>query len=111
MQPAVVRILHPLAPTGSGPLTRALADVRRENAGRLERRFRQAGASDVRVDERPHDGRPFGHRLRELAGSVGSGAGLVVLGSGSIPRARVDDVADLLEVAGSGERRALAKTF
>ena len=111
MQPVIVRILHPLAPEGSGALTVALADARRANAARLERRFGKAGATDVRVEEGLPDGRPFGARLRALAGEAARGHGLVVLGSGSIPLARRRDLAELVEVAGSGERRALANSF
>jgi hypothetical protein len=111
VQPAIVRILHPSAAPGAGSLVELLATARRANADRLSRRFLAAGAADVRVIEGPPDGRSFGARLRELAGGVPSGGGLVALGSGAIPRARRSDLARLLEVAGSGERRALANSF
>jgi hypothetical protein len=111
VQPAIVRILHPAAPAGSGPLVSALAEARLHNARRLEGRFRKAGATDVCIDEGAPDGRTFGERLRGLAGSLTDGQGLVVLGSGSVPLARPRDLAELLEVAGTGERRALANSF
>jgi hypothetical protein len=107
----IVRILHPVAAEGSGPLTTALAAARRRNAARLEARFGKAGAADVRIDEGVPDGRAFGARLRELASTAAAGHGLVVLGSGAIPQARRGDLAALLAVAGSGERRALANSF
>jgi hypothetical protein len=106
-----VRILHP-APAGVGPLERALLDARALNADRLALLFSEAGAQDVELSQQatpePADGEvSFGARLRaELAG-VGDG-GLVVLGSGAIPLATVDDARAFVEVAASGERRALA---
>lgn len=63
---------------------------------------------DVRIDEGMPDGRPFGPRLRALIADLPVGAGLVVLGSGSIPLAMQADASALIEVAGSGTRRALA---
>lgn len=107
----LVRILHPVAPEGSGLLTTALAAARVENAGRLERRFRRAGARDVRVDQGLPDGRTFGERIRELTRPHSRGPGLVVLGSGAVPLARRRDLVELLEVAASGERRALTNSF
>jgi hypothetical protein len=65
----------------------------------------------VRIEAGPPDGRPFGARLRELASTIAAGHGLVVLGSGSIPRARRSDLTALLDVAGSGERRALTNSL
>ena len=106
-----VRILHPASSPEAGPLERALATVRAENAERLATRFREAGADDVRIEAGPPDRLPFGARLRALVAAVPPGAGLVVLGSGSIPLATRRDVAELVEVAASGERRALANSF
>ncbi|HEX7950098.1 MAG TPA: hypothetical protein VF494_07100 [Candidatus Limnocylindrales bacterium] len=111
MQPVAVRILHP-APAGIGPLERALLDARALNADRLALLFREAGAEDVQRsqhrDAEPADAEvSFGARLRaELAG-VGDG-GLVVLGSGAIPLATLQDVRAFVEVAAVGGRRALA---
>lgn len=106
-----VRILHPAA-TGVGPLERTLLDARALNAERLTRLFREAGAEDVQLSqdrgrEPPDREGSFGARLRtELAG-VGDG-GLVILGSGAIPLAALDDVRAFVEVAAAGGRRALA---
>lgn len=111
MQSAVVRILHPAPVPGSGPLGTALADARSANAARLAGLFRASGADDVGVDEGIPDGRTFGERLRSLVHGLDEDVGLVVLGSGSIPLARPGDVAALVEVARSGERRALANSF
>jgi hypothetical protein len=111
VQPVAVRILHP-APRGIGPLERALLDARALNGDRLVHLFREAGADDVQwseqaVNEPPDAETSFGARLRaELAG-VGGG-GLVVLGSGAIPLATLDDARAFVEVSASGERRALA---
>ena len=105
-----VRILHPASSPAAGLLERALAAARSGNAERLARLFRSVleGAADVRVVEGPPDGLSFGERLRGLVGELPAGSGLVVLGSGSIPLADRRDATDLVEVAGSGERRALA---
>lgn len=108
MQPVAVRILHPASSPTAGPLERALAAARSANAERLADIFRSAGAEDVRIDEGPPDGRSFGERLRGLVAGLADNAGLVVLGSGSIPLATRSDATVLLAVAGSGERRALA---
>jgi hypothetical protein len=106
-----VRILHPASSPKASPLERALATVRASNAERLRTRFVAAGGLDVRVDTRAADGRPFGALLRALAAALPPRTGLVVLGSGSIPLAAPRDVRELIEVAASGERRALANSF
>lgn len=111
MQPVAVRILHPSAPTDAGALTRWLADVRARNADLLAARFSSAGATNVQVLAGPSDARPFGARLRDLAGSLPAGTGLVVLSSGAIPLARHRDIEVLVEAAGSGERRGLANNY
>lgn len=107
MQPVAVRILHPTSSPTGGRLERALTDARAANAARLADLFRGAGAGDVAVESGPPDGRPFGARLRALVDGLPAGAGLVVLGSGSIPLAARADAAALLEAAASGVRRAL----
>jgi hypothetical protein len=70
--------------------------------------FRAVAVADVRVEEGQPDGRSFGERLRGLISDLPDESGLVVLGSGSIPLAARRDAVDLVAVAGSGERRALA---
>ena len=107
MPRAAVRILHPEPAEDAGELTRLLAEARRLAADDLARRFRAAGADDVRVDAGPPDGRPFGERLRALVAELEPGAGIVVLGSGSIALASDEDLRRLVETAGTGERRAL----
>jgi hypothetical protein len=101
-----VRILHPQPGEDAGELTRLVASARSIAANELARRFRVA-TDDVRVVRGNADGRTFGERLRGIAGDVGAGAGLIVLGSGSIPLATDDDVALLVGVAGSGDLRGL----
>jgi hypothetical protein len=108
VNPVAVRILHLAPAADSGPLERALAGARSTNADRLSRLFEAAGAEDVRVEAGPPDGRSFGERLRGLVDRLPPSAGLVVLGSGSIPLARLADASDLVGVAASGERQALA---
>jgi CRP-like cAMP-binding protein len=102
-----VRILHLEPDEGAGELTRLLARARSVVAEDLARRFKAAGAGDVRVEAGPRDELGFGARLRTVAGSLEVGAGLVVLGSGSIALASDDDLARLVETASSGERAAL----
>jgi hypothetical protein len=108
VKPVAVRILHPASSATSGPLESELGTARADNARRLAALFESVGAGDVRVDEGPPDGRSFGARLRDLAAGLAGSTGLVVLGSGSIPLASARDAGDLVAVAASGERRALA---
>jgi len=70
--------------------------------------FAAAGATDVEIVRGPPDGAPFGGRLRELVRTLERDAGLVVLGSGAIPLATAGDRREFVEIAASGERRALA---
>lgn len=107
MQPVAVRILHLAPGEHAGELTRLVATARSIAADELARRFRSAGADDVQVINGTADGRSFGERLRGLAAEVGAGVGLIVLGSGSVPLATDQDATALVEVAGSGEARAL----
>ena len=69
--------------------------------------FRAAGASDVAIVSGPPDATSFGERLRTLVRAERP-AGLVVLGSGAIPLATARDLRDLVDVAGSEARVALA---
>jgi hypothetical protein len=108
VQPVAVRILHPSATSAAGPLERALSGARSAHARRLAVLFEAQGATDVQISQGPPDGRTFGARLRDVVAGVPDGAGLVVLGSGSLPLARERDVADFVGVAASGERQALA---
>jgi len=108
VKPVAVRILHPAPTAASGSLERALGTARADNARRLATLFESAGAGDVRVDEGRTGDRSFGERLRGLIAGLPDAAGLIVLGSGSIPMARSGDALELVAVAASGERRALA---
>jgi hypothetical protein len=103
---AAVRILHPEPGEDAGELTRLVGRARGIVANDLAARFAAAGADDVRIDRRPRDAGSFGERLRALVAELGPGDGLVVLGSGSIALASDAELAALVEVAASGERRA-----
>ena len=110
MRPVTVIILHPEAPAGSGPLGRALEAARRELAERQRGGFMAAGADEVRVVAGPPDGISFGERLvaQLRSRSHRDLGGLIVLGSGSIPLARPDDLSRLVAVAAGPAGQALA---
>jgi hypothetical protein len=103
-----VRILHPASSPSAGDLERVLVAARAANADRLGGLFRSVGADNVRIDTGPPDGRSFGDRLRGLVDELAVGAGLVVLGSGAVPLLGRRGAAELVAIARSGERRALA---
>jgi hypothetical protein len=107
-----VRILH-CHPGDVGPLHLALYQAQETNAGRLLDLFGAAGANDILVirEGQSSGAQSFGALVRDLAAApavADAGRGLVVLGSGSIPLATVADARAFVEVAASGERRALA---
>ena len=108
MPPVAVRILHPQPAADAGPLTVWLAEVRERVAGAHAKGFAAARATDVEIVRGAPDHTPFGARLRELVRDLEPDAGLVVLGSGAIPLATPADQRAFVEVAASGERRALA---
>jgi hypothetical protein len=107
MHPVAVRILHPAATPATGVLESALIEARALSADGLAERFRAAGTDDVSIEAGGALDMSFGARLRGLVAGLPADAGLVVLGSGSIPLATARDVGDLIDVAGSGERRAI----
>ena len=107
MPPAAVRILHLEPDEDTGELTRLLARARSIVAEDLAERWVRLGAPDVEVRAESFDNRSFGERVRSLAAELPQGAGIVVLGSGSIPLATDADLAALLAVAGSGAGLAL----
>ncbi len=107
MNPVSVRIMHPAADPGAGPLERWVATARASAARRHETGFRSVGADDVAVVTGPAGAIPFGARLRELVAARHDG-GLVVLGSGAIPLATRSDRLAFVAAAGAGDRRALA---
>jgi hypothetical protein len=105
-----VRVLHSDPGPSAGPLERYLDRVRRENGERHVRGFRAAGADDVALLTGPPDDTSFGARLHGLRASLTAGAGLVVLGSGSIPLAGEADRSAFVDAArgAAGPRAALA---
>lgn len=99
-------ILHLETAADAGPLTRATAAARLDNAERHRSGFLAAGADRATVLAGRPDRRSFGERLRGLATGLGDG-GLVILGSGAIPLATAADRRELVAAAGSVERRGL----
>jgi hypothetical protein len=101
-----VAILHPEPEPEAGPLTRATAAARLENAERHRQGFLAVGASRIDIVAGPPDARPFGARLREIVAGLGDG-GLVVLGSGAVPLATDADRREFVEAAGRDRPGAL----
>jgi hypothetical protein len=97
--------MHPEAPPDAGPLAASMAAARREMAEVHRSGFLEVGADEVRIVAGGSDGIPFGARLRSLAAAIPGG--VVVLGSGSVPLATREDRRAFVEVAASGEARAL----
>ncbi len=89
MTRVVVIILHAVPGPSAGSLEAALAAVRAANATRQARGFEKAGAM-ARIIETRSDGAPFGTRLRRLA-ALDADAGIIILGSGSVPLATATD--------------------
>jgi hypothetical protein len=106
-RPVAVRILHPAPAPEAGLLERWVAGARAELAERHRDAFRAAGATDVEIVSWPPDDVPFGSRLRALVRAERP-AGLVVLGSGTMPLATRRDYRDFVVAAGADARRALA---
>ncbi len=97
MTRVVVIILHAEPEPNAGPLELAFAASRTDNAGAHARAFAALGADSRLVHTHPDDP-PLGSRLRAIAREQ-PGAGLVVLGSGSIPLATRADRRRFLEAA------------
>jgi CTP:molybdopterin cytidylyltransferase MocA len=104
----VAFILHGRPGPGSGRLTEAFAAIRRRHADTLAERIRAAGADESRIVDEPQDDRPFGARLRDAIGSAGGAGGILVLGSGSVPLARIADLRAFVATAGGPAGQALA---
>lgn len=100
MTRVVAIILHAVPQPGAGPLESAFAAARAENASNLARGLEAAGA-DVRIIEVRTGGAPFGARLRRLA-ALDADAGILILGSGSIPLAAPADLRAFVAAAASG---------
>lgn len=107
MHRVAVRILHPPTAEDAGELTRLVGKARSIVAEDLARRFGAAGADDVTIVSGDEDVQTFGERLRGVVAGLEPGSGIVVLGSGSIPLATDTDLRALVDVARSGEARAL----
>ncbi|MBF6604605.1 MAG: hypothetical protein IVW53_03385 [Chloroflexi bacterium] len=111
MARVIVRILHPPLAPSAAPLEHRLAEARLSGAERHVASFRRAGAEDVAMLSEPADDTPFGARLRRLVATASEcEAGLVVVGSGSMPLATLADRRRFVEVAAGlqGPRTALA---
>jgi hypothetical protein len=98
----VVLIFHRPARPDDAALVKLLADVRLRLANQQAAIFRRIGAADVRVTEAVAGS--FGDLLRSHAPR---GRGVIVMGSGAVPRLVADDARRLLSVAASGEAVAL----
>jgi len=101
-----VIILHAEAGPSAGPLERWVTTARRGLAERQRAAFLAAGASEARVVAGVPDGTPFGALLRDAVASSGA-AGVVVLGSGSIPLATASDRSSLVAAAAGDAPAAL----
>jgi len=99
-------IFHPAPAAGAGSLTAAFAVVRRWNADRQAAGFERAGAR-ARVLEGADDGGTDGRRVREALGRSRP-AGVVLLGSGSIPLATAIDRRAFVATAAGPPGHALA---
>jgi hypothetical protein len=110
MRPVLVLIFHAEAAAVAGPLVRSLAQARHSLAKRQRDQWLAAGADDVKIVSGPPDGLTFGERLgAELRALPGVGPeGLIVLGSGSMPLARIPDLRRFVEVASGPGGHALA---
>ena len=107
MRDVVVLILHrPPGPAAGAP-ERLVDEARAGLAARHARGFAAAGAAAVRVVEEAGS-EAFGARLRRLIAGVPPDAGIVVLGSGSLPLATRRDRAALVAAAAAALPGALA---
>ncbi len=107
MRPVSVRIMHPEPGPEAGSIAHWVSDRRAALAKRHCTAFRAAGAADVMIVSGPPDGRSFGERLSALVRAE-MPAGIVVLGSGSIPLATRTDLAAFVEAAADDRPVALA---
>ena len=106
MHPVHVLIFHG-PPASPGPLAAHLATARLDLAAHHARGFRTAGAADVRIIA-DADERPFGARLREIAGALPPEDGIVALGSGALPLADMRDLRAFVAAASDPLGPALA---
>ena len=117
MRAVTVLILTPPRVAADGTPAGWLEVAREAVTERHRSAFERLGATDVQVVRQPPDGRTFGQRIRELAAAVVAGTrsgrppGLILVGGGSMPLARSDDLAAFLTAARAGTRRALANSY
>jgi CTP:molybdopterin cytidylyltransferase MocA len=107
MAPVTVLILAPEPSPDAGPLERCIELAWAALAEHHRVGFLAAGAAEAVIRREPHDGLPFGARLRRLVGELRP-MGLVVLGAGSMPLATAGDLEAFVGTASSDERVALA---
>ena len=100
--PTVI-IFHRPPNDGDPPLARLLADARRLIAEDHVRLFRRQGAGEVRIDETSASS--FGELLVRAAPPRG---GLIVLGTGAVPRLTSHDAGQLIATAASAGPVALS---
>lgn len=98
MSRVIAIILHAFPAGAPGPLEQAFEATRAANARQQAGGFEAAGAT-ARIVEVAPGGAPFGARLRRLA-ALDEDAGIVILGSGSIPLALPADWETLVAAAG-----------
>jgi len=103
MRPVLALILHHDPGDAAGTLERWLADARARLGERHRAGFRAAGADALVVEVQGS----FAATVRDVIATERP-AGIVVLGSGSLPLATSADRRALVDVASSGQRRALA---
>ena len=117
MRPVTVLILLPPRTAPDDTPAGWLEAAREAVAERHRASFEHLDAARVEVVRQPPDNRTFGQRVRELAAEVVAGArdsrpvGLVVMGGGSMPLARSDDLEAFLAAARVQSRRALANSY
>ena len=104
MSRPTVLIFHRPAQEGEPRLVHVLADVRGRLAGVQADALHRAGSGSVHVVGDVEGRHTFGEALAELAPAEG---GLIVLGSGAVPLLSARDASRLVDVATSGQRRAL----
>ena len=102
MAASVALIFHRPAKLDDAPLAQLLADVRLRLAEQQAALLRRLGASEVRIEQASASS--FGALLRALAPSRG---GVVVMGSGAVPRLAARDARQLIAAAAAGRPVAL----
>jgi CTP:molybdopterin cytidylyltransferase MocA len=102
-RPAVL-IFHRSAAAGEPALVHFVADVRSELARRQAALLERAGAGAATFIDEWHEGLAFGEVLARLAPPRG---GVIVFGSGAVPRLNAGDARRLVVGAESGQDEAL----